>query len=390
MFKKLAIGTACILTVSAAAALSACGEETDYDDKYADRVKVVYELEGGKYLNSTTSVSHYYEFKSGAPRRILPLEDKSFSEGGVTRDGGFVLDGWYRTKTVEGEAVEYSDRWNFETDVVADGGVTLYAKWNSPIVYSFDFVYTDANGVERVANSYKVNEGNTFGDVWQNDVLTYANGYAGHTAVAVYYDPEHKIPFDDSVRHPGGEESTAVKLYVEYIEGSYTIVRTAAQLKAARSRNIYLLADIDMEGKPLSFTNFNGKTFIGNGHTVSNFTLEYGNSRYDLVPDFEDEKKKALCVALFGNAENVTVKDVSFENVTVTVDTFLSDVDKIYVAPLAVSAKNSTFENVSVAGTFGATDRTTAQIIYVTDRGTFVSEGTSETGCDFGKVTVKK
>ena len=95
-------------------------------------------------------------------------------------------------------------------------------------------------------------------------------------------------------------------------------------------------------------------------------------------------------MALFGNAENVTVKDVSFENMTVTVDTFLSDIDKIYVAPLAVSAKNSTFENVSVAGTFGATDRTTAQIIYVTDRGTFVSEGTSETGCDFGKVTVKK
>ena len=382
MFKKLAICTACILTVSSAAFLTACGGDPDYDELYADKVKVVYELEGGRYLNSTTSVSHYYEFKSGAPRTIKPLEDKSFSEDGVTRDGGFVLEGWYREKVTENGTTEYLNRWNFETDTVSDEGVTLYAKWNSPIAYTFDFVYFDENGEEKVAQSYKVNAGDRFGDVWKNDVLSYAGGYAGHTAVGVYSDPEHKIPFDDSIVHPGGEESTAVKLYVEYIEGSYSIVRTAAQLRMARSKDIYLLADIDMEGAKLSFDNFKGKTLIGNGHKISNFTVDYSVSRNDLVEDFADETKKALCISLFGNSENVTVKDVVFEDITVTVDTFLSDVDKIYVAPLAVSSAGSTFENVSVKATFGYTDRTTAEIVFVTDRGTYTNIA-NEVNCKY-------
>ena len=381
MLRKFAIGIAFIISVFSLAALAAC-EAVDYDEKFSDKAKVVFELEGGKYLNSRTSVSHYYTVEEGGSCKITPLE--KLSEGGVTRDGGFELDGWYRTKTTVGGEVEYSDRWNFDTDRVTREGVTLYAKWNSPIVYSFDFVYFDENGVEHIANSYKVNAGNKFGDVYRNDILTYANGYANHTAIAVYYDREHTVPFDDSVVHPGGEESTAVKLYVEYIEGSYTIVRTAAQLTAARAKNIYLLADIDMEGKALSFDNFSGKKLLGNGYKISNFTVSYGNTRYDLVEDFEDDNKKSLCIAIFGNVDGATVKDVTFENITVKVDTFLSDIHKIYVAPLAASAKNSAFENVKVAGKFGYTAQTDeSKIVFVTDRGAYKSENSTFNGCEY-------
>ena len=384
MLRKFAIGIAFIISLFSLALFAAC-KEVNYDEKFSDKAKVIFELEGGRYLNSTTSVSHYYDLVDGKCK-ITPLEDKSFSEEGVTRDGGFELEGWYRTKTIVNGEAEYSDRWNFDTDTVGKEGVTLYAKWNSPIVYSFDFVYFDENGVEHIANSYKVNAGNKFGDIYKNDILTYANGYANHTAIAVYYDAEHKIPFDDSVAHPGGEESTAVKLYVEYIDGVYSVVKTAAQLTLARSKDIYLLANIDMGGKALSFDNFNGKTLIGNGYTISNFTVNYTvpKSRNDLPDDFEDASKKALCVAIFGNVEGATIKDVTFEGVTFVVDTFSTVMDKIYVAPLAAGATDSTFENVKVKGTFGYTSQTDAtKIVFVTDKGAYNSENSTFEGCEY-------
>ena len=391
MFRKIAIGIAFIITAVCGALLAGCGT-VDYDAKFSDKAKVIFELEGGKYLNSRTSVTHYYTVEEGKSCKIAPLEDKKFSEEGVTRDGGFELDGWYKTKTTVDGVTEYSDRWDFDRDTITKDGVTLYAKWNSPIIYSFDFVYIDENGEEQVANSYRVNAGNKFGDVYKNDILTYANGYANHTAIAVYNDPEHKVPFDDSLVHPGGEESCAVKLYVEYIEGTYSVVKTKAQLKTARSRNIYLLADIDMEGDDLSFDNFRNKTLIGNGYTISNFNVSY-ESRGGLVNDFEDENKKALCIAIFGNADGATVKDVTFDKFTVVVDPFYSSIDKIYVAPLAVSAENSTFENVKVkGGTFAYKSsvenipdfNVETDLVFVTDRGIiYKDENSTETGCEY-------
>ena len=386
MLKKFAIGLAFIISVSVLAVFAGCGT-VDYDEKFSDRAKVVFELEGGRYLNSTTSVSHYYTLEDGKPCRIVALED--MPEGEVTRDGGFLLEGWYKTKTVTDGNAEYSDKWNFDTDTVTADGATLYAKWESPIVFSFDFVYIDANGEEQKVQSYKVNAGNRFGDVYRNDILTYANGYAGHTAIAVYYDAEHKVPFDDSVVHPGGEASTAVKLYVEYIEGSYTVVRTAEQLKLARSRDIYLLDDIDMKGEKLCFDNFNGKKLLGNGFTISNFTVDYSSTRYDLV-DLFDNGEKALCIAIFGNTERATVTDVTFENITVAVDNaYLSGLSKIYVAPLAVSAKDSTFKNVKVTGKFGYTKKTANSfevdkvLEFLTDKGIYKNENSTEEGCTF-------
>lgn len=392
MLKKIAAAASGLILLLTPVLAAGCDDERDFDAEFADRIKVVYELEGGKYLNSRTSVSHYYEFAENAARTIKPLEDADFSKDGVTKDGGFVLEGWYTTKTVENGTAVYSGKWNFETDTVPDGGITLYAKWKSPIRYTFDFVYTDENGEEKTANSLEVNEGDRFGDVYKRDILSYAEGYDGHTAIAVYNDPERTIPFDDSIVHPGGEQSTAVKLYVEYIEGTYTIVRNASQLRLARSKNIYLLDDIDMEGAKLSFDNYNGKTFMGNGHSISNFSVDFEISRNDLVEDFTDDSKKSLSVALFGNLQNATVKDVTFTGVKIEVDTFFTDIYKIYVSPLAGIAEGCTFENVTFGGTFEFSAVTVESfgIEAVTDRGAYDMRDSTQTGCVYEVSVIKK
>lgn len=390
MLRKFAIGIAFIISLVSLAVLAGC-DEVDYDEKFSDKAKVVFELEGGRYLNSTTSVSHYYTLVGGSSK-IVALEEMPDSE--VTRDGGFILEGWYRNKTTaEDGSTVYSDKWNFATDTVSAEGVTLYAKWEPPVVYSFDFVYIDANGKEVVVSSRKVSEGKKFGEVYTGDVLNYANGYADHTAIAVYYDAEHTKPFDDSIAHPGGEESLAIKLYVEYIEGTYTVVKTKEQMKTATvlGNNIYLLANVDMGGEELTFNKFSGKILEGNGHSISNFTVKSKSSKSDLV-DLYGDGNKSLCVAIFANLDGATVRGVTFENVTFKIDnTAMSDIHKIYVAPLAVSATNCKFENVEVTGKFGYTKRTASafdienDLVFWTESGIYndLNENSTEEGCRY-------
>ena len=69
MIKKFAIAFFSLVAVCCAAAFAACAGDVDYDEKYSDRTKIVFELEGGKYKNSTTSVSHYYKFGEGRRRK---------------------------------------------------------------------------------------------------------------------------------------------------------------------------------------------------------------------------------------------------------------------------------------------------------------------------------
>lgn len=385
MFRKLAIVILSLIAVCSAAAFVGCGGDVDYDEKFSDRTKIVFELEGGKYKNSTTSVNHYYRFGDNAAHTINPL---GTDDNPVTRDGGFTLEGWYRGEKDENGKTVYGEMWNFATDTVPSEGVTLYAKWKSPIIYTFDFISVDAaSGEESVINSLEVKAGDKLADVHPQDVLGYANKLSGHTAIDVFYDKAQTQPFDDSVRHPGGEESYGVKLYVRFIEGDYSIVRTAADLTKAKTKNIYVMPDsvIDMGGAELSFTNYSNKTFLGNNSTIKNFTIrkDWRALRDELEPDIGNDEENALYFAIFRNVKNTTVRDVKFEGVTLTVDmSRLSGLSKIYVAPLAVSATDSVFENVSVKATFGYTEKTekaydVASTIVFVQSGVYFKENTT-------------
>ncbi|MDE7439842.1 MAG: InlB B-repeat-containing protein [Clostridia bacterium] len=403
MIKKLAIGISCIITVAATAALAGCGGEKNYDELYADKVKVVYELEGGKYLNSTTSVNHYYDYRAGLT--ITPLEDKKFSKDGVTRDGGFILEGWYLEKTAkEDGTAEYSKQWNFATDTVPQGGITLYAKWKAPIKYSYDFIYVDGDE-ERVVLSENVSNGSTCESfLLGTDMYEYLKWHGDHpdntTVIGVYYDAEFKEQYDpaDTTHVPtetgaeGEEKGDTVKLYLKYIEGVYTVVSTKQQLLDASSdESIYLTADIDMEGEKINFNSC--KQFDGNGHKVYNFALEYTVS-FDGLVDVDDEgNSDALCISLFGNAKNVTVRNVTFENMTVTIDTSFSRITRIYVSPLAVTATNSTFEKVTVTNCaieykLLPDDFDIDRLFIVTDRGVYSGEEGTEKECKYENITV--
>ena len=335
--KKIFILLLTIVMFSCLFLIVGCNPTTDFSG-----TKVVFELEGGNYQNATRPVVFYYQFEEGAPRLIKELSE--LSEQDLDR-AGYDLVGWFTTKKTDSSGnVTYEDQWDFAKDEVGEDGITLYACWQIKAEYTYEvYDFNDFDNSEALPIITKtVGVGSTFSE-------RYATR-PGYTLIALY--DENKQPWDPSFKHPGGETDCAIKVYAQYIEGTYTVVRTASELTLASTRNanIYLAADIDMDGKALSFGNFK-KELLGNGHTISNFSVSYSVGRDDLIEDFDDPSKKSLTISLFGNTDGAKVIDVNFEDVSINVGTTYKDTYKIYVAPIAVSATDTEISNVTFKGT---------------------------------------
>ncbi len=328
-------------------------------------IKVVYHLEGGKYKNSENDITQYYVFPDGVDKLIFAPGSTDL-EGQRPKDkvtrGSYTLEGWYRNRVVNGDVVTYTDEWNFAKDKVTSKGVELYAKWKAPYDYTFEVKYVDEFGVEHVLGIYEAAEGVQF---W--DYNGYRNLIPNGTPLNGFYADKECTQLvkeqDASFVHTGGDQDTAIPVYVKYIQGSYTIigkdyVRAPLTLKDAlrsalvANENIWLLDDVDFEGDFVGNVNYRG-TFVGNGHVISNISLFNPNVGKDsFVEDFKGEVdgvNAAYQVSIFGDARRAKVSDVVFQNVNVTVNmSSFGDLQRIYVSPLAISATNSTFTNVTI------------------------------------------
>lgn len=332
-FKRLCFIAFALIVLTS---LVGCKKEKNYDDL----TKVIYMLDGGEFQNCTAPIVQYYDL--GKASKILIHDPIDLTKEEVTKDE-YVFDGWYKTKVVNGDNVTYSDKWDFENHSITSDGLTLYAKWKKKVTYTYNVCYYDNNNVVSLGK-YNVSEGEKF-----YDSSNYASKRIGYTILE--YVDENNNPWDDNFTHPGGEEDLEVKVFVKYIEGNFAVVRTAKELKANKTKNIYLMNDIDFEGEEFSFDNY-GKIFEGNNHTISNFTVAYNASRGALIQDFEDENEKSLCISVFGNIKNAVIKNVNFDNVHFVIETSLSTTYKIYVAGISVSMTNTTISNVNFKGDY--------------------------------------
>jgi len=318
----------------------------------------VFELEGGSYKNSSYAIKYGYYLSEGQETYIVNPDDVSQKDA-VTRQG-YLLVGWFKTKTVEGDSVSYSDPWDFTTDKMGYEGITLYACWEKAIKYTYVIGYIDDAGEFQKVRStsvYTVEKGDKL-----DDYSDYANKRSGYTALPESYDEVSKkwIPayydidgnkWNPDFTHPGDDENPEVKVVVKYIQGKdVAFVSTKEELVKAQSGNFYLLNDIDMEGETLMFTSkgmARDKFIYGNGHTISNFTLSYEIDKDSLAPSFDEGTPFTLYVALFGELQDSVIKDVTFENVTIDLGTKNSSTKGVYFAPIAVYAVDSVVENVT-------------------------------------------
>ena len=348
--------------------LVGCANTQDPNADFEGKVKVVFELEGGTYQNCKTAVVNYYAFKEGTANLISPLG--AFKPNSTFSNGELVFDGWYKTKTQKGDKVSYSGKWDFETDTVDENGITLYAKWTSPIHHTYTVCYKDDAGKTVSLGSYEVEEGEVFSDYIHN----YASKRAGYTFLS--FSDEKGNPWNTEFTHPGGETDCDVKVFCNYVKGFFQLVSTPSELIKAKASNIYLLNDIDMEGATFSFGDYK-KTLMGNGHTISNFVI---NNPNDLK---QSPESGSLLISIFGNADGAIVENVNFEQVSLVVDTTFSKIKQVYIAPIAVVAEKCSFTNVSFEGTYQVvklpTDLTEGENVIVVDEVCHVNEDTTST-----------
>ena len=70
------------------------------------------------------------------------------------------------------------------------------------------------------------------------------------------------------------------------------------------------------------------------------------------VDDHLDSSIKAVYGSLFGNLNNATITDVTFENVEFVIDIGYDLITKVYISPICVNMTNSTITNVNVIASY--------------------------------------
>lgn len=320
---------------------------TTYNYGITGKGVAVFHLEGGVCQNTKDKLSYVYSFEGNKVDTLIVDPNKfETEEKDMIQKTGYHIEGWYRTKITNADGtVEYKDKWDFSTDRMTVEGVELYAKWEVNRVYTYELYYKDKDGNEVFLDKYEVSKGEKFSDKFMKN-----KEVEGYTTLR--YLDENGNEWNSNFKHPGGDNDLAVKVYLDLIEGEYTLVNTAKKFTRAISRgqNVYLLCDIDLDGDEICFNSYSG-IILGNGHTVSNFEIDYDAKRSGLKGELDSEGKldtqtNHVYISLFFELKDATIKDVTFDNVKVDVNASYTSIKYLIVSPFAVISSNTTLENV--------------------------------------------
>lgn len=344
--KIIAITLLCLL-LAAMLFLTSCGESTPYDQNDEDgfNVTVKYDAGVGTFTTNVSVITDSYNIsqltKDANGKVQLKLIDPADPVRGSANaysatNSGYFLAGWYTERTEQKDSdgkvtYSYSGRWDFEKDRLAidpddthtaKEPITLYAAWIRQFSFDFYSVKTgelidshtiDPNYVTEIAVP-----------VWDEETgkLSYGSfpELKDMTLDGVYLDQAMTSKVESaSLKHTGvfnaanaTAENPVMKVYLDYKEGEWFRIYNADQfIKNASVGGCYeILADLDFEGKiwktNLIHGNFRGK-IEGNGHTFKNITVEQTDARKQYT-------------GLFGTlTAEAVLRDISFENVTVTI-----------------------------------------------------------------------
>ena len=331
------------------AALAGCGASKDqYAQNNANgyTVSVQFHANGGQFATNTYTITDSYKAAGKSQLMLIEPSDAKRSEPQTATRNGYFLAGWYTECTETGEKdangnpiCTYSGYWDFSKDTLAvesgksysaeEPALHLYAAW----VPNFTYEFYDLNSGELV-ESTPINPMNpkelelelstwdkNTGRVNKKDIPV----KEGHTFNALYLDAEGTQKVEEaSINHSGTiDQDTAVasgnvmKLYVDYIEGSFKAVYTADDLMSNLSSGNDVMIMEDLDFTDIAWDMFvwsypYGGKIIGNGHTLSNITV-------NVAPE-NVNGQEYLYAGLFGKLEETAViTDVTFENLQINV-----------------------------------------------------------------------
>jgi len=332
-----------LLCVFALLLITGCSAEpTPYEknDLEGYTVSVKFDANGGTFTTNSSVIVDSFNpanlHKNGEGKAeialLSPDDPLRGNDAFAVSRPGYFLAGWYavRNEVADGEYT-YGEKWEFDTDLVtvdpnavhssATPVLTLYAAW----IPRFEIQFCDKTTGEVLESlDFDPTTETIASPLWNTETGTLEMhkfpSRKGYTFTAAYYDDGFtKVLDTENVVHPGVinyENGTAkdsvLKLYVEYTEGEWYRIYTAEQLADNANLNGHyeICADLDFSEEiwPTTFMygNFSGE-IKGNGHTIKNVSFAQTNN----------SKANA---GLFGQlTEKASIKDLTFENVTFTV-----------------------------------------------------------------------
>lgn len=310
-----------LLFVTSVAILAGCNQDEDpneFVEGQGNTVQVVLDsLQDKLIAGSVDKVSNGYidyRLKSGSP---VP-------QPGVTKNTsapvleGYVFDGYYEGEVNEDGSITYGEKWDFSRKVTES--MTLYGKWLVQYKIRVNFVL-DGKLVGKYEESGVSGNAETVTSI-KDPIWTDEN--KNYTYVQMFADEACTEPLvvsrEQPFAHGCTQDNTVCNVYAQFIEGRWTLVRTASNLKTINAgSNLYLMNDIDMSelntldgGRTdITVANIFSGIIEGNGHTISN--LHY----------FRQGKKTgtmdytAYCFGLFAQISDATIRNVTFENCSV-------------------------------------------------------------------------
>lgn len=314
-FKILCLVCLALIFVCSVAMLAACNDDTDPNEfvqGQGNTIRVVLDSKQDPLIKDSVEkmTNGYLDY------RLKP--DSPIPQPGVTKDTrapvleGFIFDGYYEGTLKDDGTVVYGAKWDFSRKV--SESITLYGKWLIQYRIRVNFV-VDGVLQNRSEDVLVVNNAETVTSVKEPS-------WSGNTFVQMFTDAECTNPLTVSnsqpFTHGCTQDSPIREVYAQFIEGSWTLVKTASDLKSIKpGSRLYFMNDIDMS----SMMGKNGFTDIsvadsfsgvieGNGHTISN--LHY----------FREGAKgtsyASYCIGLFAQVTGATIRNITFENCSVS------------------------------------------------------------------------
>ena len=338
-----------LLTLGTVGLLTGCApEKTPYELNDAENysVSVKFDANGGIFSTNTSVIVDSFNISGlktnseGNAEIALISPDNSHrgNDAFTAIKNGYFLAGWYAERTETGKDSEgnpiyiYGKKWDFEKDLLevdasktysaAEPVMTLYAAWVPMFeveFYALDggeyvgkYVFDPATGMDIKVPSWSEKTGAI-------EMYNFPTK-EGYTFEAVYSDAAGKSEITtETIAHTGVidyangvAKNATMKLYVDFVEGEWYHIYNVEQFleNASVTGSYEIHADLDFAEKiwptALMYGNFTG-SIKGNGHTFKNIAVTQTNN-------------SKINAGLFGNlTENATISDVTFENVTFTI-----------------------------------------------------------------------
>lgn len=371
--RRFKIAAAAILVLAIAVLAAGCSAEaTPYETNNAEgfTVSVKYDANGGIFTTNTSVIVDSYnvadvdtDSEGNAQIALLPPDNEARGNDAFTAmNNGYFLAGWYaeRTQAADG-SYTYAKPWDFEADRLAvdpngtytseEPVITLYAAWVPLFEMAF---YSLDTGEYLESYSYDPTaESELLVPAWDEETgaieMYDFPERSGYTYKAAYLDAAGTQPIDgDAVVHPGvvdpatgTAQNVVLDVYIDWTEGEWFHIYNAEQFleNASVNGNYEIHADLDFEGEiwptSLMYGNFGGE-IRGNGHTLKNITFTQTNN-------------SKVNAGLFGHlTETATISDVTFENVSFTIEAGTRVVGTSYGLLAGTLSGEATLENVKI------------------------------------------